>query len=531
VTRNHYWSVLAGGLAVVLSACSAGASSAPSAAKDGTGGTLTIGLTASDLPPLDTVLTNAQGLEGKAFIGNMLYDGLTKLDLSKADVNPAVVPGLAEAWTANATATQWDFTLRQGVTFTDGTPWNADAALFNIERYVNDKDAYSTPGLRSQVGLLLQGVKAYTKTGAYAIRLTLAGPDAHLPEDLTTVYMASPTAVKASGLEGFAKQPVGTGPFKLSRLVSGQSLTMVPNEKYWGPKAKLDQLIVKPLADPAARVAALRSGDANFINYVPPDDVPSLKGAGYSVVANAYDQLWPWLFDTRQKPWDDIRVRQAANYAIDRKEMVASLLHGTADPAAQLIPHAMPGYSEGDDVYGYDPAKAKQLLASAGYTSGVDVRVAVPTSGSGNMIPMPMNEAIQHDLAAVGIRVTLVPMDWAALLSAALGGKYPENTSAMNMTFSMTQEPLWPILFNSKSPANLNHWGTPEIDTLLQQAQTTVDAGKRAQVYAQIGQRLTRGAPWLFVVNDRNPRGMSQNVHGFVQPRSWFVDLTTVWVS
>lgn len=529
--RSRKWLALAATVSILLTGCVAQTPAAGNGPATGSGGTLVVGLTASTIPPLDTVLTNSQGLEGKAFIGSMLYDGLTGLDLDQSTTNPKVVPSLATSWTAQKDATEWAFKLRPGVKFSDGTPWDADAALFNFARYLDDKNQYSSAALRSQVGLVLQGVKSYTKTDDLTVKIVMSAPDAHLPADLTSVFMASPTAVKKYGVGNFSEHPVGTGPFVFASQTTGQSLTLTPNKTYWGTQPKLDQLVLKPIADPAARVAALRSGSVNFINGAPPDDVPSLKDAGFQTEVNAYDQIWPWLLDLSQKPWNDVRVRQAANYAINRDAMVGSLLHGTADAAEQLLPHAMNGYEKADDVYSYNPAKAKQLLAEAGYAGGVDVSVAIPTSGSGNMLPVPMNEALQQDLAAVGIRVKLVPMDWATLLSSALGGTYPSNTTAMNLTFSMSQEPLWPILFDSKSPANLDHYANPQVDKLLAQAQRTVDDTARAAIYRQAGVLITKDAPWLFVVNDKNPRALAPTVHGFVQPRSWFVDLKNVWVS
>ncbi|MEV4420928.1 ABC transporter substrate-binding protein [Patulibacter sp. NPDC049589] len=508
----------------------AAAGSSAATAGDGHGGTLVVGMTASNIPPLDTVLSAAQGYEGVRFIGNQLYDGLTRWDLTQSDTIPKLAPSLATDWKANGTATSWTFTLRQGVTFTDGTPWDADAAIFNLQRYTNPDAPSSSAAIVGQSATLGGGVmKAFRKLGAYRVRIDLKAPDAHLPEDVATLFMGSPTALRKEGAAGFAKKPVGTGPFVLKSVTQGQQATLVPNASYWGPKAKLDQLVLKPMPEPAARLAALRSGSVNWIEYPNPDDLQGLQAGGFQILQNGYDHIWPWVFNTKAKPWDDVRVRQAANYAIDREALATSLLHGTADPAAQIVPKASAAYDAKNDLYTHDPVKAKQLLAAAGHPNGVDLTVEYPTSGSGNMIPGPMNEALQKDLAAVGIRVKLKPIEWAAML-AQLGSGMPKGIDAMNISLTFQSESFWSTFLTSDGPINIGGYSSPAFDAAIAKAQTTVDPAARAALYAQAGAQITKDAGWLYVVNDKNPRALAKTVHGFVEPKSWFADLTSVWV-
>ena len=497
---------------------------------EGSGGTLVIGMTAANIPPLDTMLAGTQGYEGYRFVGNQIYDALTRHDLKQDKEIPALEPGLATKWTAAKNATAWTFTLRDGVTFTDGTPFDADSVVFNFDRYTNAKSPYTTPALVAQAATFVALVDKVTKVDDHTVKITTKAPDSHLPEDLSTVYMASPAAVKKDP-KGFGAHPVGTGPFQFASETQGQALTLAPNASYWGGKPKLDKLVLKPMPEATARIAALRSGSVNWIEYPTPDDIDALKSGGFQVLTNSYDHIWPWVLNTAAKPWNDVRVRQAANYAIDREGMATNLLHGTAEPAAQVAPRANTAYDAANDLYAkQDVAKAKSLLQAAGYPNGFTTTLEYPTSGSGNMIPGPMNEALQKDLAAVGIKVKLKPIEWSTMLGQYVGGKFPAGIDAINISLSFQQESFWQLAFASTGPINLGKYKNPKVDALIGQAQTEVDPAARGELYKQAAALITTDAPWLFVVNDRNPRALASTVHGFVEPKSWFVDLTSTWV-
>jgi peptide/nickel transport system substrate-binding protein len=487
-------------------------------------------MTAGDIPPLDTIMSGAQGYEGDRFVGNQLYDGLTKFDLKQGTEVPKVIGDLATDWTADASAKVWTFNLRSGVTFHDGTPFNADAVVFNFDRYTNKSSQYFDATLSALAGLSLASVASYRKVSDLQFEITTSAPDAHLPSDMATLYLASPTAVQKYGNDGFGAHPTGTGPFMFDSIVQGQQLTLVPNKNYWAGAPKLDKLVLKPIPDATARIAALRSGQVNWIEYPTPDDIDSLKSGGFQILTNSYDHIWPWIFDTSKPPWNDVRVRQAANFAINREAMSTDLLHGTADPAYQLIPKANAAYSAANDYYKYDPDKAKELLKEAGVPDGFTATVSYPTSGSGNMIPGPMNEELQQELAAVGIKIQLQPLEWASMLTEFQTGKMPGGASATNISLTFQSEAIMALLFTSKSPLNVSQYSNPDVDKLLASAASVVDPAARAQVYEQASALITKDAPWLYVVNDRNPRALAPSVKGFIEPKSWFIDLTTVFV-
>ncbi|MFD7896748.1 ABC transporter substrate-binding protein [Streptomyces sp. NPDC059743] len=516
-------------LLITASGCAPGSDAGGGTGSSGPGGTLVIGATGK-LPNTDTVIGGA-GFEGKRLVSFQLYEGLTRYDLSTTDGPPPVTGALATSWKVAADKKTWTFTLRKGVTFQDGTPFNADAVLFNLDRYLDKKNEYYTDALGAAAGEYAGGITAYRKLGAEQVELVTKEPNGHFPEDLAHVLIASPTAVRATGSADFAKHPVGTGPFAFKSQKAGEQIELVANKTYWRGAPKLDKLVVKALPDAAARTAALRSGSVNWIEYPNPDDIESLKADGVKVVTNSYDHLWYWILDTEKGPWKDPRVRQAANYAVNREAIAEKLLHGTADPAYQAAPRATLAYDKSGDLYGYDPAKAKALLADAGYAGGFSTSVTVPTGGSGNLLPVPIAEALQRDLSAVGIKVELRTTDWSTLIGAEAKGEVALGSDAIAQSTTLFQsEALLPLFIGSKSPFWTGHYSNPEVDALLASAAGSPDQGKRQADYRQALAKVTEDAPWLFVVNDRNPRALAPTVHGLVQPQSWFLDLTTVRV-
>ncbi|CAO5152688.1 peptide/nickel transport system substrate-binding protein [Frankia sp. AiPs1] len=515
---------------VVVSLAACGPDGGGTTASSSQSGVLTIGMTAGDVPNLDTILASSQGYEGYRFVGNSLYDGLTRFDLKQGTEIPKVVGGLATSWDIDKATNTWTFHLRSGVTFHDGTPFDADAVIFNFDRYLNTSAHQYNSAFAATAASSAAGIASYRKVDDSTVAITTRGPWSHLDSDLVFLYIASPTAVKAHPKD-FSLHPVGTGPFVFSSLARGQQVTFTANPNYWGGAPKVDKLVLKAMPDVATRLAALRSGEVNWIEAPNPDDVAGLKKDGYQVLTNSYDHVWPWIFDLTHKPLDDPRVRRALNLAIDRQTMASTLLDGTAEPAAQLAPRANGAYRAANDTYSYNLTEARKLLAEAGVPNGFSMTVSYPTSGSGNMQPGPMNQQLQSDLARIGVRVQLKPIEWAAMLTSFSSGKIPDGADAINISLTFIQESIWSTLFAPGAPLNVGHYNDPAVGALLTQAQSEYDPTRRNALYAEIVKKIDEQSPWLVVVNDLNPRALAADVHGFVQPKSWFVDLTTVAVN
>ncbi|MFC8719365.1 ABC transporter substrate-binding protein [Kitasatospora sp. NPDC057198] len=532
-TRSRAAAALAAAVLLAATGCAStfGGGDAAGGGGGGGGGTLVIGATGK-LPNLDTVIGGA-GFEGKRLLSFQIYEGLTRYELLEdTDRPPQVTGALAESWQVAPDRVTWTFALRKGVTFQDGTPFDADAVLFNLHRYLDRSSPEYTDALGAAAKEYAGDIASYRKTDDTHVELVTSGPNGHFPEDLAHVLIASPTAVRKAGSANFSQHPVGTGPFAFASQTEGQQVDLVANKGYWRGAPKLERLVVKALPDPAARTAALRSGGVNWIEYPNPDDLESLKADGAQILSNSYDHLWYWILDTTRGPWADVRVRQAANYAIDRQAIAGSLLHGTADPAFQAAPRATAAYDQGGDRYGHDPAKARQLLAEAGYSDGFSTSVTVPTGGSGNLLPVPITEALQRDLAAVGIKVEIRTTDWTTLIGAEAKGEVALGSDAIAQSTTLFQsEALLPLFLGSKSPFWTGHYASPKVDELIATAAANPDESARQAAYRTALRQVTEDAPWLFVVNDRNPRALAPSVHGLVQPQSWFLDLTTVSVA
>ncbi|MCU1501306.1 MAG: ABC-type transporter, periplasmic subunit [Ilumatobacteraceae bacterium] len=510
-----------------------GSTAAGAAAKaadaDGSGGTLIVGMTATNFPGLDTVRGSSEGGEGTRFVTFQLYDGLTKWDLTHEDIAPKIIPGLAESWEVSADQLVWTFHLRSGVTFHDGTPWNADAAIYNFDRLINKASPLYNAELAGLAAFSTSGLKSAEKVDDMTITVHTNGPWGFLDEDLVGVPMGSPTAIAAAGGD-MSDHPIGTGPFKFESVTRGQQLVFVKNENYFLGPPKLDKLILRPLPEVTSRMAALRAGEVNWIEVPSPDEAPALKSEGFQVKTNSYPHNWPWQLNMKKAPFDKLEVRQAVNYAINRDALAADLLQGTAEPAYAYLGPGDPAWTPDLSYYTYDPDKAKQLLTEAGFPDGFTATVSISTSGSGQMLPVPMNELLQRDLAKVGIKIELQPIEWASMLTDFFATKFPGDANAMNVSLGMSQAAVWGLTFSTKGSFNVSGLSDPQVDALVEDIQKTFTVEGRNDIYRKLNARLLEVAPWMVIVHDLNPRSMAANVHGIVMARSWSVDLTQVWV-
>ncbi|THF74157.1 ABC transporter substrate-binding protein [Cohnella fermenti] len=509
----------------------AGASAGGASSGSGKEQKLIIGMSAANIPVPDTYPT--EGFEGMRFVGYQLYDALVNWDLSDPDQPAALKPGLAESWeTSEADPTLWTFHLRQNATFHDGTPFNADAVIFGLDRIMKTDFEYYDAQIAGNSGSGLRYVDSYEKVDDFTVTVKTKGVYSFLLYDLTGILFGSPDAIKTSGKD-YANHPVGTGPFKFVSMKLGQELVMAKNESYWGGAPKLDQVILRPISDSSARLAALQAGEIDWAEVPPTESIPQLKNAGFQIMTNPYPHVWPYVLNVQDGPWKDVKVRQAANYAIDREGMSAALLNGAATPATQPMYSGHEWYSEDGEPYTYDPEKAKQLLAEAGYPNGFSTTFIVPTSGSGNMWPIQMNEYVQKNLKAVGIDVKIESIEWQSLLSSYVQG-FPKDkeVGAYNISLPTISPSFYSTFFATSAifpnGINIGGYSNAELDDLIGKAMAEFDVVKQSEYLKQASAILADDAPWIYVVHDLNLRALSPKVKGFVQPQSWFADLSTV---
>ena len=515
-------------MAVVLTLLAAPASHAA--------GTVIVAMTAGEVPL--TTGTPDQGFEGYRFVALNLYDGLVNWDLSRSDQASDIKPGLATAWHVDeANPKRWLFDLRQGVKWHDGCDFTAADVAWNFARLMDDKAAsFNTMQFALTRGYLTS-VASVTAVGDHEVAIETKSPDSLLPYEISYVPLISRCRLEAlhNDYDAYGSQPSGTGPYRFSKMVPHERLELVPNPDYWD-RARVprqDRLVLLPMPEANTRVAALLSGQVNFIEAPPPDAIPRLKSGGMVLFTNIYPHVWAYQLNFVTSPFKDVRVRRAANYAINRAD-VKELLSGLMEEAYATVPPGTSYY--GHPVrYEFDPKKAHALLAEAGCLPCA-VKLVISTSGSGQMQPIAMNELIKAELEEVGFRVTLDVMDWNALGQVGRDGidKHPDD-AAINGSKAV-QDPFYGLVRHvtraqwAPAGSNWGHYDDAETEALATAVYAEFDPAKRLDLLAKLNERMTDQAVMIWVAHDVNPRVLSPHLHGFVQAQSWFQDLTQITV-
>ena len=514
---------------------------------------LRIAMTAADVPR--TLGQPDQGFEGNRFTGIPMYDALTHWDLSRADAPSVMIPGLATSWAADAKdKTRWLFKLRPGVRFHDGSAFNADAVVWNV-RKVLDKDAPHFDA--SQVGVTasrMPTLRTARKIDNLTVELVTSEPDAFLPLNLTNLFMASPAhwqkkfdaapgapADKAKAAwNAFAADASGTGPFKMVRFVPRERLEVVANKAYWDPRRtpKIDRVVMLPMPEANARTAALLSGQVDWIEAPSPDAMGAIQSRGFKMYFNQQPHVWPWQLSFAEgSPWLDKRVRQAANLCVDRTGLL-KLLGGMMAVPKGTVPPGHPWWGNPKFDIKYDPEQAKKLMSEAGHTAAkpLKVKVQISASGSGQMMPLPMNEFVQQSLKACNFDVQFDVIEWNTLFTNwRKGAKDPSanGSNAINVSFAAMDPFFAMVRFVSTKtyPPVSNNWGyfgNTEIDKLVGEARNTFDDKARDAALARLHARIVEDAPFVWIAHDVGPRAISPKVKNVVQPRSWFIDIATM---
>ena len=484
------------------------------------------------------------GLEGVRFGAHFVYDALINWDLTRADAPSGLAPGLATSWRVEeGDRRRWVITLRQGVRFHDGSPFDADAAIWNFASIFN-RDAPQFDGVRA--GLVrgrLPAVAGYEKIDDGTIAVTTNIPDGTLPYQLSFLWFASPTHWRALGGDWakFLAQPSATGPYKVVSVLPRQRAELEANADYWDKARvpKTQRTVLLPIPDASARVAALRAGQADVIESVPPDAIASLRAAGFPVMQNSYPHIWAWRLNTLPgSPFADLRVRQAANLAIDREAMVA-LLVGSAQPARGKVTPDDPWFGNPGFRLRFDRAEARRLMTEAGYGPNrrCAISVIAATSGGGQILPAPMNEAMQADLREIWMDVTFQVVDFATIINLLrAGARDPaaRGAAAINVAIPSVEPSTGWIIYDSNliNPRGLNwgHYTSATADAALAEVRAAFTPEAQTTAMRRLHEALVDDAAGLYVVHDLNPRAFSPRVSGFVQARNWFQDYTPLVV-
>jgi peptide/nickel transport system substrate-binding protein len=502
----------------------------------GHGGTLRIAITAADVPLTDQ--QTDQGAEGNRWVGYTLGDALVNWELGQNDHVPGFIPGLAESWEIDPTdPTRWVFHMREGATFHDGTPVDANAVFYNYERVLNEEAEFYNQTLGAGKGSAKLAIKSYSVVDDMTFEVFSEQPDSFLLYEIVANFVHSPTAMAAAGA-AYRDHPYGSGAFEYVSQQARTQLTMKPFEDYYGDKARVDQLIILPMPEATTRLAALRNQEVDWIEVPPPDALPGLESSGFQIYMTQTAHNWPHQFNVNKAPFDNKLVRQAFNYAIDREAMCRDLLNNICEPGLSFANQATPWVGESESVYSYDPEKAKALLAEAGVTTPLTYKVLISASGSGQMLPVPMNEFVQRNLAAIDVNMEIEVIEWNTYITRIRNGSFtsPENAAydAVNVSWlSVDPSAFIRLMYSSSVPPNgwnMAGYSSPEFDDLVDRARATTSIEERDQLLTQANELVTEDAPWLWIAHDRNPRVLSPRVKNYIQEKHTYTSVVNVWV-
>jgi len=459
-----------------------------------------------------------------------LYDGLVRYRPGSLEVEPA----LAESWEISDDGTEYTFHLREGITFHDGTPFDADAVVFTFDRMLDEEHPYHDTG-PFPLSFFFGSVVNVEALDPNTVRFTLAEPYAPFLSNLAypTGLIVSPAAVREHGKE-FGRNPSGTGAFQFGEWRANERVVVERNPDYWEGAPPLEAVVFRPITDANTRVAEMLSGGIDLMVEVPPDALGRFSGSpDYSVHEQVGPHVWFLILNMKEGPTSDQRVRQAINYAIDKQALVENVLQGTAEVAAGPVAPAFSwAYNEDLEPYPYDPELARDLIEEAGY-EGASLTFYVTEGGSGMLDPIAMGTAIQADLEAVGLEVEIETYEWNTFLGKVNPGL--EGKADMAEMAWMTNDPdTLPFLtlrtgaFPAEGGFNSGYYSNPEVDRLLEQARRSTDRDERARLYYEMQEIVHEDAPWAFVANWKQNAVTSERVEGFGLEPSFFLLLDDV---
>ncbi|RVP98817.1 ABC transporter substrate-binding protein [Sinorhizobium meliloti] len=458
-----------------------------------------------------------------------VYDGLVRFKDGTLEVEPA----LAESWKISDDGKTYTFKLRQGVKFHDGSDFDAEAVKFNFDRMLKkDHPFYDTGPF--PLSFNFASVEAVNVLDEYTVEFRLSEAFAPFLSNLAypTGLIVSPAAVEKHGKE-YGRSPSGTGPFKFVEWLSNQRVVVERNPDYWDGAAKLQAVVFRPITDANTRVAEMMAGGIDVMVEVPPDNLATFEqDANFAVAEQAGPHVWFAILNTKEGPFADKRVRQAANYAVNKQTLVDDVLQGTATVAAGPIPPAFNWVEGSVEPYAHDPEKAKALLAEAG-VENPQVTFYVTEGGSGMLDPITMGAAIQADLQAVGFKVKIETYEWNTFLGRVNPGL--EGKADMAEMAWMTNDPdtvpyltLRTDAIPDKGGFNSGYYSNPQLDELLEKARRSTDQAERGKLYGEVQSIVHDDAPWLFVANWKQNAVTTAAVKGFKLQPSFLLDLHDV---
>ncbi len=488
------------GLLAAARAGSAGAAPASFASMLAQGETAEVTIGMSNEPnTLDPHL--AIGRHSETFLMN-LYDSLVK-----TGPDNTFLPGLAESW-EQLDPTTWQFQLREGVTFHNGEPFTAEAVKFTFERVLN-------PETEATTASLLSTLERVDIIDPMTVNIITNQPDIMFLQRISELYgpILPPRYVQEAGADALADAPIGTGPFMLTEWVRNERLVLEAYQDYWAGPPRVSRITVRPILEDATRISALLAGEVQLINAVPYVRIAELEAnPDLRVETVPSPRVFFVVIDPREAPFDDVRVRQALNHAVDVDAIITSLYMGYATRLATVVDTGALGHDPSIVPYEYDPDRARELLAEAGYPDGFETNFDAFTGSIADHSQAA--QAIVDYLRNVGINANLNMMEFGAFGPVRVG-----NEAGPLFIYSFGNwagEPSFMIEWMMQGDASL-FYQNPEILALLEEASANFNPDERTEIYAEVQRMLREDAGFIYLFQAESVFAMQQDIS--FQPR------------
>ncbi len=472
-----------------------------------------------------------QVTDGESFkVTQQIYDNLVQYEPGTTDV----IPALAKEWDVSEDGKTWTFYLRENAMFHDGNPVNAEAVKWNFDRWRFEDHEYHIGGEFIYYGYMFGGfpgvIEEVNVVDEYTVEFVLNKTQAPFLNNLAMVPfgISSPVAVKKWG-EDYFKHPVGSGAFKFVEWQEGNRVVVEANEDYWGGRPYLDKVVFRSIPDNAARFMELQAGTIDMMDGVSPEDVESIKTAeDLNLLLRPSMNVGYFAMNFSMPPFDDPLVRKAFNHAINKEALIGAFYAGLAEPAKNPMPPSIWGYNDAIEPYEYNPEKAKELLAEAGYEDGFEfdlwyMPVPRPYMPQGKFIA----QAIQNFLSQVGVTANLVSYDWGTYLDKT------RNEEAQTYLLGWTGDNgdpdnfLYVLLDKTNSD---NAYESEELHEVLVEAQRTIDKDKRIELYKEAQEIIHEDAPWVPLVHSTPPLALKPMVKNYIPNPTSTEKFKDVWL-
>lgn len=523
-------------LAVILTLSLALAGCGTSASKDDSPKTL-IFARGGDSVSLDFA-TTTDGETSR--VTRQIFESLLEFEEDSFQVKP----GLAHDWEILDDGLRYRIHLREGVKFHDGTDFNADAVIFNFERWA-DKDhpyhfgdegvsyTFYTGQFGGHKGDPNHIIKEIIKIDDHTLDFVLTKPSAPFIQNLgmASFSIASPASFEKYGFE-VRENPVGTGPFMFVEWKHNESITLKKNPDYWKQGYPLlDTVIFQVIPDNSARLTALRAGQIDLMDGLNPDDVPTVQGdSNLNLFERAPNNVGYLGFNTEKAPFDNPKVRQALNHAVNKESLIAGLYGNLAVPAKNPLPPGYLGYNDSVEEYAYNPERAKQLLAEAGFPNGFEFDLwTMPVARPYMPDPQKAAEALQADFAQIGLKANIVTREWAVYLQETQEGKQDVYMLGWSGTNGDPDYFLSNLLSKHAIPTgNRGMYANDEVTNLIVGAIEETNQDERDRMYQRALELIHNDAPWIPLVHNTPVLAGSNKVVNYVPHPSTSEPLTYV---